>query len=145
MNMLSVRSVCIATLTVGCLGSLVIGCASTSGIETTGTVVENGSTAGLNKSIVFNNRGLAGDIEITNIRSTYMGEFLTVQISLRSHNRDTVALGYAFAWFDGQGFEISSNQAWKPFVVYGKETKTIHGVAPDPRAKEFKLKLREPD
>lgn len=145
MNVSTVKTVCITTLLAGCLGLLAAGCATTSGTEATGTVVENERTAALNKSIIFNNRGLAGDIEITDIKSTYIGDFLKVQVSLRSHARDTVPVQYSFAWFDGKGFEISSNQAWKPFIVYGKETRTIHGIAPDPHVKSFKLKLRDPD
>ena len=145
MNRLTIRSVCIVALVAGGLSSLVTGCASTSGIEVTGKVIKNDSGPEINKSIVFNNRGLAGDIEITDMRSSFSEDILKIQISLRSNNRDTVPLQYLFVWFDAKGFEISSNKAWTPFLVYGKETTTIHGVAPDPRVKEFKLKLRDPD
>ena len=145
MNMSTARSLCIVALVAGGLSSMVAGCATTSGIEASGKVVENGQKKEINKSIVINNRGLAGDIEIVDMRNTFAGDLLKVQISLRSNNRDTVPIQYKFDWLDAQGFEINSNQAWQPFMVYGKETRTIQGVAPDPRAKEFKLKIRDPD
>ncbi|MBK5276850.1 MAG: YcfL family protein [Desulfuromonadales bacterium] len=145
MNKITARSLCVATLVVGYLSLLITGCAITSGTEASGKVVENNRKAELNKSIVINNRGLASDIEITDMRSTFVGKMLKVQVSLRSNNRDTTPIQYKFNWLDVQGFEINANQAWKPFMVYGKETKTIQGVAPDPRAKEFKLKIRDPD
>jgi uncharacterized protein YcfL len=40
--------------------------------------------------------------------------------------------------------EINSGAgSWKPLIITGRESKTIQSVAPDPRAKEFKLKIRE--
>ncbi len=121
------------------------GCASTSGIEAIAKVIPGDGQTELNKSIIVNNRSLASDIEITDIKSAFTGNMLKVQLSLRSKSRDTVALQYRFDWLDVQGFEINSNQSWKPFLIYGKETRTIQGVAPDPRAREFKLNLRDPD
>lgn len=117
------------------------GCRATSGIEASGKVDE----AGFEKKIVINNRGLSKEIEITDIKSTFVGDIMKVQVSLHSKDRDTVPVQYRFDWFDAQGFDLNANQAWKPFLLYGKEVKVIQGVAPDQRAKEFKLKLRDPD
>lgn len=117
------------------------GCRATSGIEASGKVDE----AGFEKKIVINNRGLSKEIEITDIKSTFVGDIMKVQVSLHSKDRDTVPVQYRFDWFDAQGFDLNANQAWKPFLIYGKEVKVIQGVAPDQRAKEFKLKLRDPD
>lgn len=117
------------------------GCRATSGIEASGKVSE----VGLEKKIVINNRGLSKEIEITDIKSTFVGNIMKVQVSLHSKDRDTVPVQYRFDWFDAQGFDLNANQAWKPFLLYGKEVKVIQGVAPDQRAKEFKLKLRDPD
>jgi len=145
MNMLPARLTWIVFLIGGCLSLLVTGCVTTSGIEASGKVVAIDPKVEINKSIVINNRGLASDIEITDMKSAFAGDMLKVQVSLRSNNRDTIPVQYKFDWLDANGFEINSNQAWKPFMVYGKETRTIQGVAPDPRAREFKLKLRDPD
>jgi len=71
---------------------------------------------------------------------------MKAQVSLRSRDRDTVSIQYRFDWFDAQGMEINANTgAWKPLIIYGRESRTIQGVAPDPRAHEFKLKIREPE
>jgi len=132
-------------LAVGILGMHLAGCATTSGIEASGKVVQTESGHELDKSIVINNRSLSNDLEITNIRSVFVGNLLKAQVSIRSTSRDTFPIQYKFEWFDAQGFEINANQAWKPFLVFGKETKTIQGVAPDQRAKEFKIKIRDPE
>jgi uncharacterized protein YcfL len=70
---------------------------------------------------------------------------MRAQVSLRSKDRDTVKAQYRFEWFDLEGMEINANSAWKPLMLYGRETATVKGVAPDTRAKTFKLKIREPD
>lgn len=121
--------------------AVLTGCRATSGIEAAGKVSESG----LEKNVIINNRGLAKEIEITDIKSTFVDDILKVQVALHSKDRDTVPVQYRFDWFDAQGFEINANEAWKPFLLYGKEVKTIQGVAPDARAKEFRLKLRDPD
>jgi len=124
---------------------LMSGCATTSGIEASGTVLTDNNPSGLYTSIVINNSSLAGDLDISGMKSENSGDLLRIQVSLRSKNRDSVAVQYKFNWFDVKGFEINANPAWTPLLVYGKETVTIQGVAPDQRAKEFKLKIRAKD
>jgi uncharacterized protein YcfL len=123
------------------------GCSSTAGVEATGKKTWNQEGAPeLSKRIVINNRSLASDIEIIDMKSTLAGDLMKVQVAMRSRDRDIVQIQYKFDWFDAEGMEIGANQgAWKPFLIYGRETRTIQGVAPDPRAREFKLKVREPD
>ena len=123
------------------------GCSTTAGTEATGKTTWNQEGAPeLSKNIIFNNNSLAGNIEIVDMKSFMAGNMMMAQVSIHSRNRDTVPIQYKFAWFDVQGMEIGANTgAWKPYLVYGKETRTIQGVAPDPRAREFKLKIREPD
>lgn len=139
----------IAAMFVGCLLAALCsgGCSTTAGIEATGKTVWNQDGAPeLNKQVIINNRSLAKDIEVSDMKSALAGDLMRAQVSLRSRDRDTVNIQYRFAWFDPQGMEIGANTgAWKPFIVYGRETRTIQGVAPDPRAREFKLQIREPD
>jgi uncharacterized protein YcfL len=141
----SLKSLIASLLLAGSLTAMLTGCATTSGYEASGKVVATDGQTELDKSIIVNNRGLAKDIELTDMKSAFVGNLLKVQVSLKSKNRDTVPIQYRFDWLDAQGFEINANQAWKPFMLYGKETKSIQGVAPDQRAKEFKLKIRDPD
>lgn len=123
------------------------GCSTTAGVETIGKTTwnEDGSR-GLDKKVLFNNSTLAGDIEIVDIKSATAGDILRVQATLRSKDKDTMPFQYRFDWYDTGGFEINSGGgSWKPLILNGRETKTIQAVAPDARAKEFKLKIRELD
>jgi len=123
------------------------GCSTTAGVETTGKMTwdEQGART-LEKNVVFNNSGLKGDIQIVDVRSAMAGDIMRAQATLRSKDKDTLPFQYRFDWYDAGGFEINSGAgSWKPLILYGRETKTIQAVAPDPRAKEFKLKIREPD
>lgn len=123
------------------------GCSTTAGVEATGrTTWDEQGARSLEKSVVFNNSGLKGDVQIVDIKSAMAGDIMRVQATLRSKDRDTLPFQYRFDWYDGGGLEINSGGgSWKPLILYGRESKTIQSVAPDPRAKEFKLKIREPD
>lgn len=123
------------------------GCSTTSGVEATGKTQwdEEGARV-LGKKIVFNSSSLAGDVKIVDMQSALAGDLMRAQVSLQSKDGDTLKLQYRFDWFDTAGMEINSGAgAWKPLLLYGDESKTVQGVAPDPRAKEFRLKIREAD
>jgi uncharacterized protein YcfL len=123
------------------------GCSTTAGVETTGkTSWDEQGARTLEKNVVFNNSGLKGDIQIIDVKSAMAGDIMRAQATLRSKDRDTLPFQYRFDWYDASGIEINSGSgSWKPLILYGRESKTIQAVAPDPRAKEFKLKIREPD
>ena len=123
------------------------GCSTTAGVEATGkTSWDDQGARTLEKNVVFNSSGLKGDIQIVDVKSAMAGDIMRAQATLRSKDRDTLPFQYRFEWFDASGFEINSGSgAWKPLLLNGRESKTIQAVAPDPRAKEFKLKIREPD
>lgn len=123
------------------------GCSTTAGVEATGKVSwdEQGART-LDKNVVFNSSGLKGDIQIVDIKSAMAGDIMRAQATLRSKDRDTLPFQYRFEWYDASGIEINAGSgSWKPLILNGREAKTIQAVAPDPRAKEFKLKIREPD
>lgn len=142
------------TIVIGGIASAVLiaalglaGCSTTAGVETTGKMSwdEQGART-LEKNVVFNNSGLKGDFQIVDVKSSMAGDIMRAQATLRSKDRDTLPFQYRFEWFDNSGMEINSGSgSWKPLTLYGRESKTVQGVAPDPRAKEFKLKIREPD
>jgi len=124
-----------------------VGCSTTAGVETTGRMTwdEQGART-LEKNVVFNNSGLKGDIQIVDVKSAMAGDIMRAQATLRSKDKSTLPFQYRFDWYDANGMEINSGSgSWKPLILYGRESKTIQAVAPDPRAKEFKLKIREPD
>jgi uncharacterized protein YcfL len=129
-----------------CVVSAVLmgGCATTtsSGIEASGTPQTEGIAGGPDTSVIINDSGFGSDIEISDLKSAYVGNLLMVQASLRSKKSSTLPIQYKFDWFDARGFEINSNQPWKPMLIFGNESVSIQGVAPDQRAREYKLKLR---
>ncbi len=127
--------------------ALLGGCAGTAGTETRGKAAwdEEGAPI-LEKKVVFNNPALASEVAIAGVTSSRSGDMMMAQVTLRSKKSDTLNLQYKFEWFDLGGIALSPGSgSWKPLIIYGKESKTIQGVAPDPRGREFKLILREAD
>lgn len=135
----------VAVVIIAALG--LAGCSTTAGVEATGKAAWDDQGARiLEKNVVFNSSGLKSDIQIVDVKSAIAGDIMRAQASLRSKDKDTLRFQYRFEWYDANGIEINSGSgSWKPLILNGRESKTVQGVAPDPRAKEFKLKLREPD
>lgn len=122
------------------------GCVTEMGIEASGKKGwDQEGAPQLNKNVILNDSSLTRDIQITDLKSGMAGNIMRAQVSLRSKQEDPLTVQYKFDWYDANGIEIAANNAWNPLIIYGGESKTIQGVAPDPRAHEFKLKLRHPD
>jgi len=120
------------------------GCSSTAGIEGSTTAVrdESGNTAYSNLMVV-NNPKLAGKIQIADIQTEMVGGLMKTQVNLISKYSKNVNIKYKFSWFDADGMEIDANaDAWTPLMLYGNESKTVQGVAPNPTARKFKIKIR---
>jgi len=125
---------------------LMTGCSTTAGIEAACKMATSPEGAPpLTKEVAINNPSLGRSVEVVDLKSATAGNLMTAQVLLRSKDRDTLPLQYKFVWFDAFGMEIAANTGWTPLIIYGKETKTVQAVAPDPRAREFRLKFREPD
>lgn len=120
------------------------GCGTTAGVEAGGKTVWNDEGAReLSKKVVFESSSLAGDLKVVDLQSALAGNMMRAQATLKSKDRDTLSFQYRFDWYDASGMEINSGAgSWKPLIITGRETKTVQSVAPDPRAKEFKLKIR---
>jgi len=88
---------------------------------------------------------MSGEIEVVSAQRQQVGDLMQVQITLRSKSPSTLNIQYRFDWFDQSGVLIKTNEAWKPLIIYTRETKMLLGTAPDSRAKEFKLELRPLD
>lgn len=116
------------------------GCWGTSGTEAiTGPSGENTYSTYINAS----NPRLARRIAVVRADQRDIGGLVQGAVTLQSRTSDTEALQYRWVWFDSRGFEVnSSSQAWQPLLVYGKQTTSVQGLAPNPSAKEFKLHLR---
>ncbi len=123
------------------------GCGGTTGAVASGkTTWDDQGARTLDKSVVFNSMGLKMEIEVVDMKNSLAGDLMKVQAALRSKNSGTLPFQYRFEWYDADGLEINSGTgSWKPLLLNGKELKTVQGVAPDKRAKEFKLLIRQPD
>ncbi len=120
------------------------GCSTTAGVEASGKTVWNEEGAReLSKKVVFESSSLSGDLQVIDMQSALAGNMMRAQATLKSKDRDTLSFQYRFDWYDANGIEINSGAgSWKPLILTGRETKTVQSVAPDPRSKEFKLKIR---
>ena len=86
------------------------------------------------------------DIKVLDTRSRVINDLLQVNMELENGYSHPYNLEYKFSWYDSGGMEIDPGRtAWIPFHLNGRETKSVQGVAPNPSAKAFKIKLREAD
>lgn len=96
------------------------------------------------KRIITDNT-LAGTFRIVSLNQiTVSGNLLKVQATVENLKNRLHTLNYKFEWFDQDGMAIDSpNETWKSIQLQGRETGTISTVSVNPRAVDFKLKLRE--
>jgi uncharacterized protein YcfL len=128
------------------VGMVVIsGCSPTSGAEGRAKVgwTDDGAPM-LNTKVVYNSSTLSRKVAIDEMTSSKVGDMLLAQVTLRSKAGETLSFQYKFEWFDLNGLALNAASAtWKPLIIYGKESKTIQGLAPDPRGRDYKLLLRD--
>lgn len=127
--------------------SVLSGCSATSGAEGRARVGRTDDGAPLlNTKVVYNSTALSRKVAIDEMTSSIAGDMLRAQVTMHSKAGDTINLQYKFEWFDLNGLPLNADSAtWKPLLIYGKETKIIQGLAPDPRGREYKLLLRDAD
>ena len=119
------------------------GCSSTSGIQGSSAIMEDGSGIQHSEYVIVNNPKVARGLQIVDIATQFAGNLLIADVTLVSKYSDTEQYQYKFAWFDSDGIEIDSEaNVWTPFIMYGNETKTFRGAGPNPSAKQFKINIR---
>lgn len=126
---------------------LLSGCSATSGAEGRAKIgwTDEGAPI-LNTKVVFNNSSLSREVAVVEMTSSKAGDMMMAQVTMRSKAGDTIHLQYKFEWYDLNGMALNASSAtWKPVLIYGKETKVIQSVAPDPRGRDYKLLLRDAD
>jgi len=140
----SILSLSAALLVIAAL-AIFPGCRSTtSGIEGSSTVMMD-ADGGYQYSeyVIVNNPKVARGLQIVELSQEFVGDILRAQITLASKYSSTEQYQYRFSWFDEGGVELDAGaRHWIPFQMYGNETRTIQGVAPNPSARQFKINIR---
>jgi uncharacterized protein YcfL len=83
-------------------------------------------------------------LKVTDLRAARKDGLLRIQVTISNSSRSNEQLYYRFRWLDSDGFTVWEEEPWKPEVVYGKQDKVIHVIAPTFRATDFKLELQSP-
>jgi uncharacterized protein YcfL len=124
-----------------------IGCASTAGVEAVSLAVTgpNGEKE-YSSSIAVSNKELARDLAVVRVDRRDIGGLVKSAVSVTSRTPETLALQYRWVWYDSYGMEVaSSSQSWQPLMVYGGQTTSVQGLAPNASVKDFKLHVRYQD
>ncbi len=80
-------------------------------------------------------------ITVDEIRAAKRNGLLQIQTTIYNNDNQARHMRYRFRWIDAQGFDIGTEEAWKPLVVYGKQSQRIQTVAPMPQAVDFSLQI----
>ena len=70
--------------------------------------------------------------------------FMTVNVQLSNTLNRNKTFYYRFAWLGPEGFPIAEEEVWKSQMMYGAQTSFIQGIAPTPKAVDFRLELKTP-
>lgn len=122
------------------------GCATgirTSGMEAGGnaTATSQGQTAE-SKYVIINNKDLAQDLQVVSIDSKFVDDLLIISVSVFNKYDATTQVQYSYTWYDDHGMEVGSTH-WTPVVIYGNETKSLKGVAPNKKARTYRVHIRK--
>jgi uncharacterized protein YcfL len=72
------------------------------------------------------------------------GNLLKIQVTLENLSSRPQAFTYKFDWIADDGMELSGpTGGWKQIQLEGREVRAISAIATNPRAVDFRLKVRE--
>ncbi len=111
-----------------------------------GEVWETDGAETLEKDYIIKDKPLAKQIQVTDVKARYMGDFLEGLAVVQNRRKYTVDFEYRFEWYDEKGYPVESNVVhWTPDLLYGRESKWIKALCPKPKAKGFKVMIRRPN
>jgi uncharacterized protein YcfL len=102
------------------------------------------SPTGVPVSKIIGDESLGRTFQITGInQTTVSGNLLKMQATVENLETRIRTLNYKIEWIDDTGMSIdSTNETWKSIQLQGRESQTIQSVAINPRAVDFRIKLR---
>jgi uncharacterized protein YcfL len=116
--------------------------------RTTVNTVEPAQPAGERQMIqdkrILTDRSLSRSVSIVGVnQGPTAGGLLQVQVEVLNTTRSVKRFNYRFEWFDEAGMQFTSGTAYLPKLIEGKESVMLKSVAPNPRCRDFRLKLIE--
>lgn len=84
------------------------------------------------------------NIEVGAIRVARENGFLTVKAQLSNTSSRNKTLYYRFAWLGNDGFPVADEETWKTLPLYGSQSTVLSGIAPVPKATDFRIEVNTP-
>jgi len=121
---------------------LLLGC---SGIDNNPKVANQ--SISLPPQVVINNLELQKEVSIgIGSDRTNENNIMEAYVDVRSNVNHPVTLQYRFRWFDVEDFEVGKNMSmWTPLFLEPRDAIKVTGVAPTPKADNFKFYLKRGD
>ena len=133
-----------------CIGPALLACAMlVSGCATTVNTVENADKAGVREMVrdkrVVSDRTLENRIALLGInQSQTPAGFLRIQLELYNLKRTVQSFFYTVEWFDADGMRVeTATGGWTEQQILARESLFLTFTAPNPRAKDFVVKMVE--
>ncbi len=85
--------------------------------------------------------------KLTDVKSVINASgFMELQVTGKGSESKHKTLEYQVDWFDANGMTVHSDRAdqWRQFPVFRKQDFSFIAIAPNPRAKTFKIYIRDP-
>ena len=122
-------------------------CVALTGCRTSVNTVENADKDGVPNFIqdrrVITDTRMANRVNVTAINTaTTDNGFLRVQVLLTNRSNSQQTIFYSLEWYDGDGMIVSTaSGGWTQQQFMARETRAFTFTAPNPRAKDFVIKL----
>lgn len=84
------------------------------------------------------------NVEVGAIRVARENGFLTVKAQLSNTSSRNKTLYYRFAWLGNDGFPVADDETWKTLPFYGSQNVVLSGIAPVPKATDFRIEVNTP-
>ena len=132
------------------IGLAIVACAAfVSGCASTVNTVENADKAGTRQIVrdrrIVSDRTLENRIAVLGINPVQTPEgFLRIQIEFYNLKRSVQNFFYTVEWFDADGMRIeTATGGWTEQQIMARESLFLTFTAPNPRAKDFVVKMVE--
>jgi uncharacterized protein YcfL len=87
---------------------------------------------------------LSEKASVVRVYETKVGDLTKVQVDILNTRTTQREISYKFEWYDDAGMLVNSPMSdWKPQTMLGGEKVSLVSIAPNPRARDFRLKMKE--